>query len=399
MNPWKGLRGLRKEVWALSAATLVNRAGTMVLPFMVLYLTRSLGFSSGRAGLALTAYGLGGLLITPFAGRLSDRIGRLPILLGSLLGAGLFLLVFPLAHQYWAVLAMSFVLAVINESFRPAAMALVADVTTPEQRRPAFALYRFAVNLGMAVGPAAGGFLALVSFRFLFYADAATTLLAFGLLAFLSRKLGITRAAGRAEPSAFPPGKGVKIRPLRDGRFVYFLLALAPAVLVYFQLESAFPLFLVRHAHLPESAYGLFLTLNTVIIILLEIPLNTWMARWPHRRTLVLGAFLCGLGFGATGLTWGFWSVAATVVIWTFGEMIAFPSASAAVADLAPEGSRGAYMGVYTMSWGVCFSIGPWLGAQTLESFGPSAVWSGVFVLGCLSAFMLMFLKIPQASN
>jgi predicted MFS family arabinose efflux permease len=78
MNPWRGLRELPREIWILFAATLVNRCGTMVLPFLVLYLTRVLAISVSHAALALTVYGIAALLTMPLTGRLEQRITYSP---------------------------------------------------------------------------------------------------------------------------------------------------------------------------------------------------------------------------------------------------------------------------------------------------------------------------------
>ena len=178
MNPWRGLRELPREIWILFAATLVNRCGTMVLPFLVLYLTRVLAISISHAALALTVYGIAALLTMPIAGRLSDRLGSLFVMRCSLLLSGFVLFLFPLAHSFASILAITFVFAILNESVRPPSLALVSDLVKQEQRKQAFALSRLAVNLGMSVGPAIGGFLAVYSFRFLFFADGATSILA-----------------------------------------------------------------------------------------------------------------------------------------------------------------------------------------------------------------------------
>src|SRR5215212_8859104 len=100
MNIWRSLKGLPRGVWVLAAATLINRAGTMVLPFLVLYLTQELGFSAPRAGFALAIYGAGAIIAAPLAGRLSDSIGPLPVMRASLLLAGLLLLIFPFVRGF-----------------------------------------------------------------------------------------------------------------------------------------------------------------------------------------------------------------------------------------------------------------------------------------------------------
>jgi Arabinose efflux permease len=178
MNIWRSLRGLPRDIWVLSLASLINRAGTMVLPFLVLYLTRELGFTAGRAGLALGVYGVGSIIISPLAGRLSDVTGPIPIMRASLIGTGILLLSFPLVHSYGGVLSITLAWAFVSECFRPATLALVASIVAPEQRKPAYALVRLAINLGMSIGPAVAGFLAARSFGWIFVVDGATTIAA-----------------------------------------------------------------------------------------------------------------------------------------------------------------------------------------------------------------------------
>ena len=184
MNAWRDLRHLPPDLWLLCTATLINRLGTMALPFLALYVTRSLGFSAARAGLVLALYGAVSFIIGPLSGRWADRIGAPRMMLASLLSSGAVLFLFPLAHSWPALLAVTALFSFTNEAFRPAAMSLVGTLGPPEYRKQAFALQRLAVNLGMSVGPAIGGVLAQVSFPALFWTDGATTLLAAAFLAF-----------------------------------------------------------------------------------------------------------------------------------------------------------------------------------------------------------------------
>ncbi|MGC8723889.1 MAG: MDR family MFS transporter [Acidobacteriota bacterium] len=388
MNPWRSLGGLDRAVWVLCATTLINRMGTMVLPFLVLYLSRGLHLSPAQAGLALTVYGAGALLMGPFAGRLCDRVGALGIMAASLFLSGAALLLFPLVRGFGPVLAATFLWALVNEAYRPAAMALLAGLAAPGQRKAVFALNRLAVNLGMSVGPALGGFLAMVDFRWLFWVDGATSLLAFGFLWLMTPRR--ETCAGRGATSPEDEGAGAPSeRALANGPFLFFLAAIVPTVVVFFQIDAAFPLHLVKDLHMPEAVYGLFFTVNTVLIIFLEVPLNGAMARWSHRRSLALGALLTGAGFGALALAGGYWSVGMTVVIWTFGEMILFPGSAAAVADWAPPDRRGEYMGLYAMTFSLCFTAGPWLGTLVLEKLGPRPLWGLCLLLGCCTAAMV----------
>jgi MFS family permease len=395
MNPWRNLRGLPKEVWVLFTTTLVNRAGTMALPFLVLYLTRSRELTAGQASLAITVYGIGALVTAPVAGRLSDRLGALKVMKASLIISGLVLFTYPLAEGYAVILIITLIWAITSEAFRPANMAIIADLVTPEQRKSAFALNRLAVNLGMSIGPAVGGFLATVSFPALFVVDGATSIIA-GALLFLSRLKFTHHAAQTSAQSPAAPPVSNNRGGLSDFRLLYFLAAFMPVVMVFFQTNAAMPLYVVEQMGIPESVFGIILTINTVLIILIEVPLNLSMAKWNDRAALALGAVLTGAGFGAMAFAHDGWGVAATVVLWTFGEMILFPASSAYVAEISPAARRGEYMGYYQMTFSLAFALGPLAGAEILERAGATSLWAATFVCCLVSALLMMRVSSNQ---
>jgi predicted MFS family arabinose efflux permease len=388
-NPWRGLRGLPADVWLLFATTLVNRTGTMALPFLVLYLTQHMRLPAQTAGAALTVYGIGSLCSAPVAGRLCDRLGALRVMEISLFLSGALLLLFPLAHSFPAVLALTLAWSLAGEAIRPASLAALAETTAPEQRRAAVSLNRLAVNLGMSIGPAAGGLLATLSFPILFVVDGASSLAAGVVLAVASRRMTALRSARGvpvAEAAAVPQ---LSPRALADGRFLLFLAGSFLVGIIFFQHSAAMPLFLVRDLGLSAALFGILFLINTVLIVLLEVPLNLAMAGWPHRRTLVLGCILCGVGFGSMALASLPWHLVLCTLVWTFGEMILFPGTAAYVADVAPAERRGEYMGAYTMSFGLAFTVGPWAGTVVLERAGAVVLWSLMLVLGIAAAFVM----------
>lgn len=392
MNPWRGLGRLPRSLWVLSAVTLINRAGTMIMPFLVLYLTRVRGVPAAKAGLVLAAYGVGALLVAPAAGRLADRISPERVMELSLVLSGFLAISLQFIQGFWPFCAGVFLWAMVAESFRPANLSAATGSVEPADRRAALSLLRLAINLGMSVGPAAAGFLVEVSFGWLFWIDGVTSILAGVVLAVSWRRAA--RRLAESDEAAPAPAVRSGVSPWRNVAFLTFLVATLPVVMVFFQINGAFALDLVRNVGLRESTYGFLFTLNTMIIILLEVPLNLRMARWSHSRALALGALLIGSGFGALAVARELWSVAASTVVWTFGEMITLPSMSACTADLSPAGRRGEYMGLYQVGFAIAFLFGPWAGTAILDHSGPRVLWGLAFASAALSAAVFSRLRL-----
>ncbi len=380
MHPWKGLQGLPRAVWLISISTLVNRLGTMALPFLVLYLTEARRWTPGEAGTAMAVYGLGAFTAAPFAGRLADRLGHARVLRASLWLSGTALLVLPLVSVRLFLLPLIFLWAGFTQAFWPSAMALITSLVAPEQRKAAFALHRGAVNLGMAVGPAVGGLIAHASYAWVFWTDGLST---------LASALLLTWLLGRSEPAPAPGAMGEASSPWRDRRLRWILLGTLPAMLVFFQIEGPYPLWVVRDLGHSTRFFGLIFTLNTLLIVAFEVALNLAMARWPHGRALALGCLCYALGFGLTGLAHGRGALLGLAAVWTAGEMILLPTASDAVAGLAPAARRGEYMGLYALMFATALALGPWLGVKGYARFGPGWVWAGCAACGLLSALVL----------
>ena len=375
-----------REVWLLFATNLVNRAGMMVLPFLVVYLTRELHFTPAQAGLAFGLYGAGAIIAGPLSGWLSDKIGALPVMRASLLVSGVIVLLYPLAHSIVAVYATTMIWAASSELFRPASLAAITHVATAAQRKPAYALNRLAINLGMSIGPALGGFLAIVSFRSMFVVDGGTTVLAALVLMFT----GWAQPTGGAK-SVSHKHHGDSRAILTNGKLMVFLLAEFLVAIVFYQHESTLSLFMVNYLNYSPAFYGALFTINTLLIVALEVPLNQATAHWPAAWSLLAGCILFALGFGGLAVVTSVTGILVTVVLWTFGEMMLFPAMAAYLGDIAPPARRGAYMGAYSMSLSLALTFGPWLGTQILAVVGPTALWLVMFGVGVLAAALMVY--------
>lgn len=394
MNPYKGLKGLPHDMWALFFTSLINRSGTMVIPFLALYLTRKIGVTPSEAGSALLVYGAAAFIAAPLTGKLSDKLGSLKIMKFALFGSGGLFFVYSLITNYYWLLIATLVLAAVNESFRPANLSMITEIVTPQQRRMAFALNRLAINAGMSIGPVIGGFLTLIDFHYLFYANAVASLAA-GIYLRSIKWTSVTAV----EEVSIDKRPNLSFSIFQDKYFLFFLLAVIPANLVFFQHLGALPLYIVDDLGYTTAAFGLFGAINTGLIIIVEVPLNNWMNDTPYKKSLMMGALLAGIGFGSFALATTTIPLIIGIVIFTFGEMIYFPTTAAYTSEIAPTNRRGEYMGYYQMTFSFAFSAGPWLGTVVYQHYGSVILWSGALALGLLTTLLMLFVKNKTALN
>lgn len=375
-----GIRSLPGPVWILCAGSFVNRFGSFVAVFLVLYL-REKGYSIAEAGFVVSLYGAGNVMAAAVGGLVADRLGRRNAIAISMFSSAATLLALSQADEIVLIGGLTILAGLTGEMYRPASAALLADLVPAGQRLPAFALNRLAINLGFAAGPATAGLLADRSFTYLFVGDALTSLV-FGILALAALPEGVRTRRGDER-------RGEGIRTIaRDRAFVFFLVSSILGAFVYFQSNATFPLH-VKESGLSNADYGLLISLNGLAIVLLELPFTSITQRYPAIPTLAVGSILVGLGFALNAWAESLAALAFTVLVWTIGEIVYAPVASAYVADIAPVHLRGRYQGAWGLMWGLAFMLGPGLGAAFFAWNG-DAFWLFCGVLGVLSAGLLL---------
>ena len=381
------IRSLPRPAWIVFGGVFVNRFGSFVLPMLTLYLTKA-GFTPFQAGLAVGAYGGGHLVASFLGGHMADRIGRRNTIVVSMFGSAAAMLALSQARTYAPIVIITFLAGCAAEMYRPASLALLADFVPEENRTVAIGVYRFAVNLGFAAGPATAGFLADRSFLLAFLGDAVTSV-AYGLIALALLPHGL-RSEARDEDAG-----AVRI-VARDTPFLVFLFATVCITLVEFQFISALALHVTQHGY-SAATYGALISMNGVLIVLFELAITNYVQRFTLLRVVATGYLLIGIGFALTGLAHTIPALAATVVVWTLGEMINAPPTSAWVAKIAPERFRGRYMGMHSVAWSIGMLAGPPLGTLAFER-NPAALWTACLLLGVISSTTLFALSRRIAS-
>jgi MFS family permease len=363
----------------LVVGTFVNRSGGGVRFLLVLYLTTERGLSPATAGAVAAAWGFGALAAQPGAGALADHLGRRSVIVCTMAGSAGAMTALGLARSTPLIVVLAVAAGVLNEGFRPAVQAMVADLAAPEERVRAFGAIYWATNAGFTVAMALGGWLAGVGWGWVFALEAATNA-AFALVALL--RLPETRPAAHPHDDAAAGGFATALRdPL--------LLAVAGLHLCFglllFQSASTLPLAMERDG-LGPAAFGTVMAISGLAVVVGQPLAARPLARPARGLSLALGLLLAGLGFASAALAGSLAGFAVTAVVWTAGEIAIAAVVGAIVADIAPPRLRGRYMGVYATSFPLAAVVAPAAGTAIFEHAGETALWVTCGAIGAAAA-------------
>ncbi|AWI26358.1 MDR family MFS transporter [Flavobacterium pallidum] len=388
---FNNFKGFTREVWILTIITFINRAGTMVLPFLSKYLKENLHFTYAQVGWIMVAFGLGSMLGSFLGGKLSDKIGFYRIMIFSLFTSGMLFFVLQYITSFWGLCIGMFTIMTIADMFRPAMFVSLGTYAKPENRARAFTLVRLAINLGFAAGPALGGLIIMnIGYQGLFWVDGATCVIAISAFALLVKE---------KKKSAFTdkehPGEVFADSIFRDRIFWAFLFVSFSTAMIFFQIFSTLPLYHHEQYGLTELQTGLLMTLNGFLIFLLEMPIVSYFERKNvHKIKLILwGSVMMATGFFA--LLWNVWVgvLVINILFITFGEMFIFPFSNSFALSRAPKGHEGRYMALFTMSFSLAHIGSSKLGMVVIDFYGYQANWIFMGTLGIMAVFCCAYLQ------
>jgi predicted MFS family arabinose efflux permease len=375
--------GLAKETWLLSGVMLVNRAGTMAIPFLSMYVTQALNRSLADAGLLITLFGIGSIAGAATGGWMVDKMGFRLVQIVSAVISGLLFLLIPSIHHFQGLCLLSVALSFFGEAFRPANFTAVAAYSKPENLTRSYTLNRLAINLGWASGAGLGGLVASYRYDLLFYIDGGTNILA-GLLIWLL----LPSSKKRDSHHRKEPAPAFILKPWQDAFFVRFFLLAVVFNTCFFLVFRLVPVFWKAEWHINEIYIGLILSLNGLIIALFEMLLVTrWSARNKPMMYIMAGCIANAAGYlflllpGIIPLTWALLAM----LMMTAGEMLALPFMNSLTMQRTNQWNRGQYAAAYTLSWSLAQVLGPGAGAWVAQQGGYPLLW--MLLLGlCLLA-------------
>jgi MFS family permease len=395
------LRQTTPQVRALLAGVFVSRLAGFLQIFLVLFLTHR-GFSPGQAGLALTLYGAGSVLGTTLGGYLSDRLSARAATLISMGGSAVLIISIIYIKVYAILLVVVFLVSCVGLFFRPAAQAMLTDLTPSSSLVMVTALYRLCMNLGTSAAPLLGVALISVSYNLLFWAEGLAALI-YGLIAmnFLPKKAKPAEPSADAEPApAAKPSSGYRVL-LADWRYLFYLAAVLFVTLAYVQYTAALPLAIV-HAKLSLWWYSAVVTVNAVVVASCEVLVTKYVQSWPLRLTALFGFGLVAVGYGL------YWIGMVPVILvlgtlaWTGSEMVGAPTTFAYPGMVAPANLRGQYFGTMQSTFGLAAALGPVIGVTIWNHLG-QGVWlcaagAGVAATICARIGMRIPSPAPEVS-
>jgi len=357
----------------------------MVIPFMTIYLTQHYGVTIGKAGLVMSLFGLGAIIGAMTGGKLVDRVGYYYVQIVALIGGGTMFIVLGQMHSYSSICITTFILAIMNESFRPANTVAIAHYSKEQNRTRSYSLNRLAINLGWAVGGALGGVIASFNYSLLFWVDGITNLLAACLLYItLSPKRNKATEVKTKEP-------GVIIHSVyKDRAYLSFIVLVFLFALCFFQLFTTIPVFFKEKFHLSVLFIGMIMALNGLVIALFEmITIFKLEGRRPSLHFISGGVLLVCIAFLILNIPPVNYEVIAVIamLILTFGEILAMPFMNAYWIGRTMQNNRGQYAALYSVAWASAQTIGPYAGSLAAEHLGYKMLWFIVSAICFLLAF------------
>lgn len=368
-------RGLSAEAWFLALVMLINRMGSMVIPFMSMYMSAELHFSKSQIGIILGCFGLGSVCGSWLGGWLTDRFGSFKVQAASLIMVVPLFFILPQFRTFEGLAPMIFILAMIADTFRPANSVSVARYAKPENLTKAYSLNRMAVNLGFSIGPALGGFLAMFSYDWIFYGNA---------LAALSAVIVFIVVFAKRQPRNAPIPLSKKEINLTtkdrnaylDPQFIIFNICCCLFSMAFFQLLSTLPLFYKEAKGMSEGSIGLILGFSGFVIVLFEMILVHIMEhRFTARFVMIAGTLFAALSYFMLNIPFGIAWLYLSMFMLSLGEMLTLPFMATITIKRATLNTQGAYMGFNSLAFAAANIFSPYLGTSLAENYGYPTLW------------------------
>jgi MFS family permease len=387
----RSYRQLDRRIWILAAVRGANTMGlSLVLAFMGLYFVTQRGVSGVQYGVIYFTANICKALVSTWAGQLSDRLGRRRLMVMTLVARSLIIAslgALVLVDAPILILAVVLVLsASLRGGFEPVASAMVADVAGPGERVTAFGLQRIGINVGWAIGPALGGFLAsVIDYGLVFFCAVIPLFISALVIAGIREPVAVTEA-GPARPSV---SLATALREAAGRRELLLLLCCALVfATVHVQLFATMSIYSKSELGLSESDIGLLYTVNGLLVILLQVPATSVIRRLSPDHAMVVGCLVYTGALLFIGAADGSGSLRLAVALATMGEVILAPAQESLIAEQAEPSRIGRAFGLFGTMQMVGVAFAPLVGGLVYDHLRhrPMAMWGALAGLAFLLA-------------
>ncbi|WP_188275003.1 MFS transporter [Streptomyces sp. CBMA152] len=362
------------------------------VPYLYIYVATVRGLGSFWAGIVLGVFALAALVALLFTGRVIDRRGPLPVLVGAAVTAAVGALFLGIASNLVAVLASAALLGAGTAVMQPALATMIVWCSGPESRTRAFAMQFFLANLGLGIGGLVGGQIVdesrPSSFTLLFAIESVMFLVLAGIA--LSVKLPQNASIGDARPKG-EQGGGFRAVLGHAAMVRLCVLGFVLFFACYGQFESGLAAYGTEAAGIDPATLGIALAANTGAIVVAQFLVLKFVER--RRRSRVIAAVgliwtvawvfagYAGLGHGSQTMATA--AFVSTYALFGLGEAMLSPTVAPLVADLAPESMIGQYNSAFALVKQMALALGPFVGGPMGATLhGPYIVTFIVFSLG-----------------
>ena len=386
------LAGFPRQYWLMLSGSVISQAGgSMVWPFMLIYVSGRLHLPLAAVASLVTIQSTATVVSSFAAGTIVDRIGRRAAMSASLAGSGACYFLLRGAGSYAEFAAVMACLGLFNPVYQVGADAMVADMIVPDERARAYSVSRIASNAGFGLGPAVGGFLAATSYDLAFLGASAGFLVYAALMILFARETLDRAHRSSSAAASNPPARGYGF-VFRDRRFVAFVALVSMGLTAPSIFWILLAVYTKTNFGLPEYQVGWLFMTNAAMCVFVQYFVTRATRRLPMLAVVSGGILTYALGVGSVAMMSSFPGFWLSMVVVSLGELLLVPTAATYIARRAPADLRGRYVGTYWLAWGCARAVAPIIGGALNDDVGPRAIWFGALGLGLASAIGLALL-------
>ncbi|MDC9581961.1 MFS transporter [Xenorhabdus sp. PR6a] len=390
------IRGLNIKLRSLFFATLSFRMGTMGFPFFAAYLIQEKSLSAIQAGILVGVFGAGALLCDLIIGYFIKKFSSSKVIISSLLFTSIILFMIPFLDSYYTIVIFSFLWGISYESFTPAAYSETVSYSDHATRKIAFSCNRLAINIGMAIGPLAGGVIFAVNPIFIFFINSIFTFfsLVFYSLSIKSRKY-INNNYNEFDENSYVKKESeiIEDRKYHYPRLAVILSSVLPVHIAYALPPTFLSAYMINYTSLPSYFIGVIFFINAFLVIAFEIPINKKMNNVNSRISLIFGLLLAGGGFSLMIANYSIIILIIATILWSLGEMIIFPAITHYISGISSIENVDRNLGFYSAGVNIGIIITPSIAFYMMENnfISPWLFAGGILVF--ISIFLICVKK------